>query len=223
MTVVPQSLSSRLRVWRTDLDARTDSIDRGVLSAAELARASRFIHETDRQRYLAARHALRQLLGAIVGRDPAALAFVVDPFGKPRLQDAGTLEFNVSHSAGECLIAICDGQCVGVDIEVSKRMRDADALARRHFTAAEQAELARCEGDERTRAFLACWTRKEACLKALGIGLSLPPARIEVGCATTPRTVHVTVADEPRTLELASLALDPETVGAIALEARTRT
>ena len=223
MTVVPQSLSSRLRVWRTDLDARTDSIDRSVLSADELARAGRFLHETDRRRYLAARHALRQLLGAIVGRDPAALAFVVDRFGKPRLQGAGTLEFNVSHSAGDCLIAICDGQSVGVDIEVSKRMRDADALARRHFTAAEQAELARCEGDERTRAFLACWTRKEACLKALGIGLSLPPARIEVGCATTPRTVHVTVEDEPRALELASLALDPETVGAIALEARTRT
>ncbi len=223
MAVVPQSLSSRLRVWRVDLDGRTDAIDRGVLSADELARASRFIHETDQRRYLAARHALRQLLGAIVGRDPAALAFVVDSFGKPRLQDGGTLEFNVSHSAGDCLIAICDGQSVGVDVEVLKRMRDADAPARRHFTAAEQAELARCEGDERTRAFLACWTRKEACLKALGVGLSLPPARIEVGCATTPRTVLATVAGEPRTLELASLEPGPDAIGALALVASTRT
>ncbi len=223
MAVVPQSLSSRLRIWRVDLAARTHSIDRDVLSADELARATRFVHETDRRRYLAARHALRQLLGAIVGREPAALAFVVDRFGKPRLQDGGTLEFNVSHSAGECLIAICDGQPVGVDVEVLKRMRDADALARRHFTAAEQAELAHYDGAERTRAFLACWTRKEACLKALGVGLSLPPASIEVGCATTPCTVPATVADQPRSIDLASLALDPETVGAIALVARTHT
>lgn len=216
--IVPlaQPLSAALRVWHVDLDLVRGPDEGADLPEDERARAARFVYAADRRRYLASRRALRALLGGVLQRDAATLHFTADAFGKPRLRDAAFLEFNLSHSAGDCLVAIGDGHPVGVDIEVVKPVADAEALARRHFTATEQAELAGVAGEERQRAFLACWTRKEACLKALGVGLSAPPAGLEVGCKPDTRSIGFDLPGRHCTVELASLALDARCVGALA-------
>ena len=96
-------------------------------------------------------------------------------FGKPRLVNVDWLQFNLSHSGHRCLIGIATAFAIGVDIEVVRGVPDADALARLHFTPQEQADWAQVAKPGRDRAFLTCWTRKEACVKALGIAFLGPP------------------------------------------------
>jgi len=215
---IAQSLSADLRVWRVSLDAYPQIGMHSWFAPDETARAARFVYPDDRRRFLAARHALRRILGAYSGRDPAACAFTAGEFGKPGLVGVEGPEFNVSHSAGDCLIAVSGRQAVGVDVERLAPLRDIDALARLHFTARERAELARPDDPQaRVRAFLVGWTRKEACLKALGVGLSVQPACVEVGCEETMRDVEVVIAGVRCGIALASLSPGEGAVGAVAL------
>jgi 4'-phosphopantetheinyl transferase len=214
---IVQPLSADLRVWRVSLDAYPETGIHSGLAPDETARAARFVHPDDRRRFLAARHALRRILGACSGCDPAELAFAAGEFGKPGLAGGEGPEFNVTHSAGDCLIALSERQAVGVDVERLAPLHDIDALARLHFTALERAELARTDPQARVRAFLVGWTRKEACLKALGVGLAAQPASVEVGCEETIRDVVVVVAGVRCGIALASLSPGDGAVGAVAL------
>jgi 4'-phosphopantetheinyl transferase len=109
------------------------------------------------------------------------LRFDVAPRGKPRL--AGReLAFNLSHSRGTALVAVTAAREVGVDVE-AVRERDLLGLARTYFAPAEQAVLASLAGPERAAAFYRCWTRKEAYLKACGMGLGLRLDSFEVTLA----------------------------------------
>ena len=47
-------------------------------------------------------------------------------------------------------------------------------MAEHHFSPAELAALSYLEGDAWLQGFYNCWTRKEAILKAEGVGLNLP-------------------------------------------------
>ncbi len=214
---VPHELPCEVELWRVDLDRYQCDLEGGIFSAEDRQRAGRFKFEVDRRRFLAARHALRHLLGRALGREPGALAFRADANGKPQLLDAREIEFNLSHSVHECLIGISAKRPIGVDVEVVRPVVDADALARRHFTASEfvQWELTPAAG--RAREFLRCWTRKEACLKALGVGLSLQPSTIEVGCDAGARTVVAESRSGSVDVELVSISLADAVVGAVAL------
>jgi len=107
-------------------------------------------------------------------------------FGKPALAGAaaaGGLRFNMSHSEGLALYAFALKREVGVDV---KRLRPeaSRGIAARFFSPREAEEIAELgrEGGEplRERAFFACWTRKEAYLKARGEGLTAGLDRFEV-------------------------------------------
>jgi len=147
---------------------------RAVLDAGERRRADRFHFERDRTQYVVAHGLLRIVLGAYAQAPPAALRFVAGPFGKPALAvpraGAARLAFNLSHSGDRVLIAVSCGADVGVDVE---RWRDIEheELAASFFSPAECAELRALPPAERSRGFYACWSRKEAYLKALGIGI----------------------------------------------------
>jgi 4'-phosphopantetheinyl transferase len=84
------------------------------------------------------------------------------------------VEFNVAHSGILALFAFTSGRAVGVDVELIREVPDADDLAERFFSPTEAASLRALQLDRRSLAFLACWTRKEAFIKALGLGLSCP-------------------------------------------------
>jgi 4'-phosphopantetheinyl transferase len=120
---------------------------------------------------------LRRLLGAELQRDPAALDFQAGSHGKPRLAgaDAGSgLEFNLSHSGDHALLGCAWRHELGVDIEQWRDMRDEAALVQRYFSPAEQVAYAALPAARRSRGFFQCWTRKEAYVKAVGLGLGLP-------------------------------------------------
>jgi 4'-phosphopantetheinyl transferase len=163
-------------VWDIALDVPPPGADR-LLDAGERARAARFAFERDRGRFVAGRAALRAVLAGYLGADPAALAFTLGPHGKPALLGGPTFSF--SNSQGRALCAVGRGREVGVDLEALRPVPDAAGIARSVLTAEEQAAWQAAGGGD--RAFLRLWTRKEAALKALGLGLAaldgaLPPA-----------------------------------------------
>lgn len=159
-------------VHHVALDRPLTAAELVVLSPAELARAERFVSPHDHRRFVHAHAAVRRLLGEVLGRAPASLRFVEGPRGKPALAPASGVAFNLSHSGEHALVAIAaDAGEVGVDIEVPRERVDHAALAASVFSPAERAELAALPDGERRAAFFRGWARKEAFIKAIGLGL----------------------------------------------------
>lgn len=157
------------------------------LSPAERAKASRFVFGRDRRRYEAAHTALRQLLAQRAEVAPQDLQFFEGPSGKPALCHPCGCVFNLSHSDDEAAVLIAPDGDIGVDIEWLHCVPDALALAQRHFSAEECVALADVDMASRSLAFLTGWTRKEACLKAIGSGLSIAPDTFTAGLAHDAR------------------------------------
>ena len=170
--------TGRVDVWSVRLDepARAGS-EVVVLSPDEIARASRFHFEKDRIHFTRCRSALRDLLVEYLTIPAAEIRFEYLTSGKPQLapeQNPSGLQFNVSHSANMALIAVGREHRLGVDIEKIRGDVDTTALAERFFSLRERAGLQALPDHLRVPGFFACWTRKEAFLKATGEGLSFP-------------------------------------------------
>jgi 4'-phosphopantetheinyl transferase len=162
---------------RLDLPERDCATLWAVLSPDERQRADRFRWPTHRNKYVVARARLRQLLAERLRVEPRSINIVATEQGKPKLAEAysaSRLEFNLSHSDSLAIYAFARGQPVGIDVEEIRDIPDADDLAIRFFSAAEAVAFRATPAERRSLAFLACWTRKEAFIKALGEGLSHP-------------------------------------------------
>lgn len=170
-----------VHVWTAALDVDDPALGR-LLDADETARARRFHFEHDRRHFTAARGWLRALLGKYLDAPPAALCFGYGARGKPFLAaPAARLCFNVSHSHGRAMFAFARGREVGIDVEAGARLGDDwPGLVRRVFSAREQGELHALPTARRREAFLNGWTRKEAYLKATGLGITEGLQTIEV-------------------------------------------
>lgn len=174
----PESPANRTDIWRVCLDQPSgEDSETSVLSGEEIERANRFLFERDRIRFTRCRSALRGLLARYLAIPAPALRFDYLPQGKPQVaadQNPAGLQFNLSHSANLALIAVADGYQLGVDVEKIRSEVDTAALAERFFSLHERASLRALPDHLRVSGFFACWTRKEAFLKATGDGLSFP-------------------------------------------------
>jgi len=145
-----------------------------LLDHGEEERAQRFRRPEDRERYRLGRAALRQVLGAWLDRDPAALRFRYGPHGKPALD--GVVEaaphFNLAHSGDLILLAFHATSPVGVDVEQHRPGLAWEPLARRVLPPAECQLLEELPPERRLGAFLDAWCRLEARLKARGEGFA---------------------------------------------------
>lgn len=199
--------------------AFTSDLDRD-----EAARSRRFHSSLHRERFVVAHGALRAILGSYLGVLPKAVSLETGRYGKPaltsRFRDAGEdLQFNLSHSGSLALVAVTYGRKAGVDLERIRADVDYEALAARFFAPAEQARLRELAGDARARSFFACWTRKEAYIKALGEGLAFPLDRfaVTVSADEEPRLLDA-APGEPERWSLRDLAPGPGYAGALAVE-----
>ncbi len=159
------------------------------LSSDEHSKAARFRFKADADRFMAARGAVRELVGRALDLDPASLRFDAGAHGKPFLAGGGALRFNVSHSGAWVLVALVEGTEVGIDIELARSDFDVLELGSTVFTDAEVADLTALSGAARRAAFFRLWTRKEAALKAWGTGFSLDPRRVHAGVDSAPTRV----------------------------------
>ncbi len=154
-------------LWRIDLDRPIPGA-LALLTAEERARASRFVFDRDRTRFVAGRAAKRVILAGYTGGAPEALLFELGPHGKPHLSAGPAFSYSSSGACG--LLAAGGDRPLGVDVERIREVLDAAALARGVFTPEELAAW-RTTGGDGCASFLRVWTRKEAILKALGLGL----------------------------------------------------
>lgn len=182
-------------VWAAALDladAEMGALE-GVLSSDEKARAEKFALPGPRLRYVAARGILRMILSRYAGRAPAEIAFSYGPHGKPLLSETDNpndIHFNVSHSGTCALVAVTKGRGVGVDIESIGEHRFDEAIARRFFAPGERDALRAASEAGRAETFTTIWVRKEACVKASGLGIALPLDSFDVSLnAREPRLV----------------------------------
>ena len=208
-----------VRLWLVDLDGAAAQAADAWLSPSERQRAARFVFPRDAQRYRAAHVALRQLLWQHAGLAPGA-EFELGAHGKPRLGGPAASGFSLSHSGEQALIAIARDDCIGVDIEVLRPVGDALALAEQNFSGAELEALRRVPGGDRLRAFLTGWTRKEACLKAVGWGLSIAPASVDVGLEPGPRESTLAVGRNSTGVCVQTVATGENALAAIARVSR---
>ena len=153
-----------------------------ILSPRECARAARFHFSRDRWRYITARARLRELLARRLDCAPAEVPLDCNAYGKPFVP-AGDLRFNLSHAGDVTLYVLAQGRDVGCDIEWRNEQVAVDDVAARFFAAREVDVLRGLPAAERTAAFFNGWTRKEAFIKALGLGLSVPLDGFEVSLA----------------------------------------
>ena len=150
------------------------------LSAEEAARAARFIFERDRARFTVAHSALREILARYTGEAAEAMVLLAAEKGKPYLAEHPDIRFNLSHSGSWAMVAVAHKRELGVDIECIRRERSTDGIAERFFAPAEVRELKDTAEERRVPAFFACWSRKEAYIKARGEGLGIPLDSFEV-------------------------------------------
>jgi 4'-phosphopantetheinyl transferase len=207
-----------VEVWLVDLDAGGDE-GWTVLSDDERARADRFVFETHRRRFVAGRAHVRRLLGGRLGLEPAQVALVYGPVGKPALADVRAPRFNLSHSDRYALVALAAGE-VGVDLECIRPLPNLDDVAARVFTAGERQALDAWPAAERAQAFFSGWTRKEAYIKAVGQGIARL-AHVEVAMAPGAPPALLRVDDEPEAPKrwaLHDLAPLPGFVAAVCFE-----
>lgn len=182
-----------------DCDAWRPAVFDATLSADEQARARRFRHAVDRDRFVVRRGLLRRLLAERLGIEASRVPLAPGPAGKPMLAAVelrrarraaadGAPGFNLARSGGLALYAFLppedaravtgpaapDGPALGVDLERIDTDRRTLADLRRiadHF-APEEARFLQSLPDERaTEVFYRLWTCKEACLKCLGTGI----------------------------------------------------
>jgi 4'-phosphopantetheinyl transferase len=152
-----------VHIWRIALDQPSARLQHyaQLLAPDETARAQRFYFERDRRHFTVGRGALRMILGRYAGIAPSQLQFTYTSYGKPALSELA-------------LCAVTRSREVGVDIEGVREMDDLPQIARQFFSANENAVLSRLPQEIQTEAFFTCWTRKEAYIKAIGEGLSMP-------------------------------------------------
>ncbi|MGK7908948.1 MAG: 4'-phosphopantetheinyl transferase superfamily protein [Synechococcus sp.] len=155
------------------------------LNQMEQQKVERFYFTRDRNSYVVARGLLRLILGLYLDESPANVKFDYGAQGKPALaeQHISSIKFNLSHSKNIALFAFSCNRDLGVDVEYHRYLSDWHGIAKHFFAPSEQSALNKIPPEHQQHAFFDCWTRKEAFIKALGGGLSIPLDQFEVSLA----------------------------------------
>lgn len=172
-------------IWKMDSEAARLTED-SCLSLEEKKRAVRFRFERDRRIFRAFHAGKRRILSRYLGVSSEEIAFCRGACGKPTLalpEASPLLQFNLSHSKGLALLAVRWEEGVGVDVETIQPAERMTPIFNRFASALEKTTFvsALSRGKDSGRLLTAWWVGKEAFVKAVGRGLSLPFARFSIG------------------------------------------
>jgi 4'-phosphopantetheinyl transferase len=193
------------------------------MNPEEQARARRFVRAQDQHSFTAAHGGLRLLLAAMLGAPPRSFAFAANAYGKPQLEPGRGISFNMSHSGGIVLIAFARDVPIGVDVEALRPVPERPNIVARYFHPGEAADFATLPDAAAEGAFFRCWSRKEAVVKALGLGMSFDLHRYRVTCLPDAPPALLTLEGEAapdQSWSLRDLDPGPRHVGAVAARQR---
>lgn len=173
-SVIPTGDDVHIWTVRHDDSQSHDEDARGVLSDVEIAQFSRFMNARQRAQRIHARAALRHILSSYLNTNPARIVIHTGLHGKPSV--AG-VEFSCSHAPSLTLVAVA-AQPVGVDVEPVGNCAGIDAIRHRFINEAEPGEVAAMSPSRASIELLRVWVIKEACLKAIGTGLTVDPREL---------------------------------------------
>jgi 4'-phosphopantetheinyl transferase len=217
----PNLASQAVHVWRSFLVPSEIKLDRlaSTLSAKEIETARSFHFEHDRKRYILSHEILREILSRYLNLSPEEIGFLKDAFGKPTLTNNFlAVNFNISHAEDMALFAFTRHQPVGVDIERTHEINSLQDVAATFMSAAELEAFHELPVELQLKGFFRVWTRKEALIKALGKGMSMPLTRVEVGIdSKRSRTLTLEDHDDRSQVDWRIVDLDPSPnyVGAV--------
>lgn len=179
----------------------TDSpADLALLDEGERERAER---KRETAPFVTGHALVRRLLGELLERDPAGLAFArrcttcrSELHGKPSLVDVPAWRFSLSYTSSLAVVAVAEGVEVGVDTE---DLADADfeGFAGATLAPDEAGAFDELTGQELLDARARVWARKEAVLKATGHGLVVDPSQVLVSSPLDPPVLVAWRAEEP--------------------------
>lgn len=177
--------TDEIHIWVVALDQQLSENIRFIqtLSTDERMRAGRFHFQEDRKRFIARHGILRKILGYYLGVKASEIRFYHGKNGKPAIIETtgrGTIQFNLSHSNGVAVFAFARNHEVGVDIEHIHDISEIEQIVERFFSLNEYEVLRSLPDSQKKEAFFNGWTCKEAFVKALGDGLSLPLDKFDV-------------------------------------------
>ena len=164
--------SVEVRFGQLDVDEAEVARCHGLIDKAERERAALFRYARDRRRFIVRRGRLREWLAERVGQPPERLVFTTSEFGMRTLADTGP-RFSTSHS-GEYMMAAFADTDIGCDIERTDQEIEWRAIVEQLFAPGERKTLGSLLERSGRAAFFDCWVRKEAFVKALGLGVSYP-------------------------------------------------
>ena len=212
-----------VHLWCARLDVENSLAARleATLSPDERERAGRLALPVVRRRFTVARGHLREILGRYAGLPPGRLRFRYGGSGKPAPAVPDAPRFSVSHTEDHAVFALHRTLELGVDVERLRPIPNGERLAKRFFSSGEHRSLLRVPPERRDFAFLTCWTRKEACAKAVGEPLIPMLKRFEVPVEPGERARVALLDGDPVAAarwSLTDLAPAPGHIGALAVE-----
>jgi len=217
-------------LWIADLQATDETLDwcTQVLSGSERRDAETLRIVVHRRRSVVSRALLRVLLSCYTGIEPHRQVIERGRHGKPYVNVGHRLEFSVAHSRDRVLYGFSTRQ-LGVDVEAVVPRTDLSSVATHFFTPSEQRLLALLQPGQYERTFYWIWTAKEAYLKALGDGLTVPLDSFSVLRPSLPLSgtadSSCAIVDDERgakgaTWIVVSLDLDDPYVAALAVDSQ---
>jgi len=186
-TILPvmRLLKNDIHIWRANVDLPRKAIEslNRTLSIDEINRAEEYHFDYDRNCFIVRRGVLRTILSHYLSVAPSTLRFCYGRNGKPALASGfgeDNIHFNLAHSNGIALYAFTQDHEIGIDIEQIRKISEMDQIVGNLFSEGENAVFRELPESKKMEAFMNCWVRKEAFVKAIGDGLSFPLDSFEV-------------------------------------------
>lgn len=159
-----------------------------LLGEPEHLQHQRFRAAADQHRYLVTRALVRTVLSRYAPVAPHEWLFAPTAHGRPEIapsivehcREAEGLCFNISHTRGLVVVAVCRHRALGVDVETLPLLDEPDEVVANFFSPTEREAFARAPASMRAERFGEYWTFKESYIKARGEGLSLPLDRFSI-------------------------------------------
>ncbi len=176
-------MSSHITVFFT-VPPKDIALDKDLnvfLSLCEIERAEKYRFAKDRAAFVVGRALLKYAVEVVAGDSNYVLE--INPLGKPLLKFCDgrpALHFSLSHTEGLVVCAISPSVPVGVDVERKDRQVDYTALGSLCLSDLENQKIQTLPHHRQSEYFMRIWVVKEAIVKALGLGLSLPLPQLTI-------------------------------------------